>query len=145
MNAALRRPESVLVVVYTQQHEILLLERLDPAGFWQSITGSLHWGESIAAAAQRELYEETGLRELGIRDAGRSQQFPIMPAWRSRFAPGVEFNTEHVCYLELERIMPITLNPEEHHRCEWLAIDAALQRVDSWTNRDAIERLITEQ
>ena len=33
-------PESVLVVVHTLALDVLLIERADHPGFWQSITGS---------------------------------------------------------------------------------------------------------
>jgi dATP pyrophosphohydrolase len=36
-----RRPESVLIVIYTAAGEFLLLERRKPPGFWQSVTCSL--------------------------------------------------------------------------------------------------------
>lgn len=141
MTQRLRRPESVLVVVYTPALEILLLERVSPAGFWQSITGSLQWGESVAAAAAREVREETALPTANLRDAQRSQHFEILPEWRAKFPPDTTSNLEHVWYLELPAPMAVTLNPEEHSRCEWLPIEAALERVSSWTNRDAIAAL----
>jgi dATP pyrophosphohydrolase len=51
-------PRSVLVLVHTSD-AVLLLERLQPAGFWQSVTGSLEPGEDWEDAARRELEEET--------------------------------------------------------------------------------------
>ena len=33
-------PESVLVVVHTPALEVLLIERADKPGYWQSVTGS---------------------------------------------------------------------------------------------------------
>ena len=63
-NAATRfkRPESVLVVVYTCTGKVLLLRRADIPEFWQSITGSMEWGdEQPAETAARELREETGI------------------------------------------------------------------------------------
>ena len=141
MSAPLRRPESVLVVVYTTALQILLLERVQPPGFWQSVTGSLEWGETPEQAARREVFEETRLPDDGLRDGRRSQRFEILPQWRARFAPDVESNLEHVWYLELPSIQKVTLNPAEHRGCEWLDLDAALERVSSWTNRDAIAAL----
>ena len=46
--AEFRRPESVLVVVHTPALEVLLLERVEPRGFWQSVTGTLRWAETPA-------------------------------------------------------------------------------------------------
>ena len=141
--AEFRRPESVLVVVYTPALECLLLERVTPAGFWQSVTGTLGWNETAADAAAREVREETGLTPTGLRDSGRSQAFPILPAWRKRFAPDVKENLEHVWYLETPEPVAVTLNPAEHTAYEWLPLDAALARVSSWTNRAALERLLS--
>ena len=50
-----RRPESVLVIVHTASLECLLLERVSPEGFWQSVTGTLRWDETPPMAAAREL------------------------------------------------------------------------------------------
>jgi len=141
MSKTLRRPESVLVVVYTRPHEFLLLERTSPAGFWQSVTGSLEWDETAEQAARRELAEETGLAADGLRDGECAQRFPILPQWRSRFAEDVESNLEHVWYLELPERVEVALNPQEHSQHVWLDFDAAIERVTSWTNRDAIASL----
>ena len=58
-------PISVLVVIHTPELNVLLLERADRPGFWQSVTGSQDAGETLPQTAQREIGEETGL------DAGR--------------------------------------------------------------------------
>jgi dATP pyrophosphohydrolase len=55
-------PLSVLVVVHTPALGVLLIERSDVSGFWQSVTGSKdHIDESFAAVAVREVLEETGI------------------------------------------------------------------------------------
>lgn len=132
-----KRPESVLVLVHTAE-QVLLLERRHPPGFWQSVTGSLEPGEDWHAAAIRELHEETGLSADGLLDTGVVNRFPILPAWRHRYAPGVAENEEHVFCLPLEAPRHVTLNPREHRRAAWLDIAQALRRVSSWSNREAI-------
>ena len=139
--ADFKRPESVLVVVHTPALECLLLERVEPRGFWQSVTGSLHWDETPAECAARELAEETGLAAFGLRDAHVSRSFPILPAWRSRFAPGVESNLEHLWYLEVPEVRPVAIAPREHAAYLWLPLDGAIEKVASWTNREALQRL----
>jgi dATP pyrophosphohydrolase len=136
-----KRPESVLVVIYTPSRECLLLQRTEPRGFWQSVTGSLRWNETPAECAAREVREETGLSAHGLHDARRERVFPILPGFRRRYAPGVESNLEHLWYLERPTIEPVRLEPREHVAFEWLPIDAAIERVASWTNREALENL----
>jgi len=138
-----KRPESVLVVVYTSRGEVLMLNRTRPKGFWQSVTGSLKWGEGARQAAERELFEETGLRAAGrLRDARHTERFPILPAWRSRFAPSSHYNREHLFYLGLPSRRTVRLNSREHSELRWLPISQAARLASSWTNRDAILRLI---
>ncbi len=139
--AEFKRPESVLIVVHTPALDCLLLERVEPRGFWQSVTGSLRPGETAAECAARELEEETGLMPEGLSDAHVQRSFPILPAWRSRYAPGVDSNVEHQWYLEVPEVRAIRLEPAEHVAYLWLPIEAAIERVASWTNREALQLL----
>jgi dATP pyrophosphohydrolase len=139
--AEFRRPESVLVVVHTSTLDCLLLERLEPRGFWQSVTGTLRFAETPAECAARELQEETGLSPQGLRDAHVQRSFPILPAWRSRYAPGVESNVEHRWYLEVPEVRAVHIEPTEHVAYLWLPVQAAIEKVASWTNREALQRL----
>jgi dihydroneopterin triphosphate diphosphatase len=139
--AEFKRPESVLIVVHTPALDCLLLERVEPRGFWQSVTGSLRPGETAAECAARELEEETGLAPEGLSDAHVQRSFPILPAWRSRYAPGVDSNLEHQWSLEVPEVRAIRLEPAEHVAYLWLPIEAAIERVASWTNREALQLL----
>ena len=136
-----KRPESVLVIVCTTTGEVLMLRRVDPPDFWQSVTGSLRWGESAAAAARRELREETGI-DLEPLDCGHSNRFPIHPAWRRRYAPAVTTNLEHVFRVECAVRPAVRLNPREHSSYRWLPRTAAAGLASSWTDRDALLRLV---
>ncbi|HHW76816.1 MAG TPA: dihydroneopterin triphosphate diphosphatase [Xanthomonadaceae bacterium] len=138
-----KRPESVLVVVYTAAGEVLVLRRCQPPDFWQSVTGSLRWEETNPLdAARRELCEETGLGDgVEVVACGTINRFPILPPWRHRYAPNVTENIEHVFRILLPERRPIVLNPAEHLEYEWLPRAVAVARVTSWTNRDAILRL----
>jgi dATP pyrophosphohydrolase len=136
-----RRPESVLVVVHTPKLDCLLLERVEPRGFWQSVTGTLGWAETAAECAARELVEETGLVPDGLRDAQVQHTFPILPAWRSRYAPDVQSNLEHLWYLEVPEMRAVQLAPGEHVAYLWLPVAAAIEKVAAWTNREALQRL----
>jgi len=135
-----KRPESVLVVVYTVADEMLILRRCQPPDFWQSVTGSLRWEETNPLeTARRELFEETGLGEgLSIIACNTVNRFPILPPWRRRYAPDATENTEYVFRVCLSERCPIALNPVEHSEYEWLPRTIAAHRVTSWTNQDAI-------
>lgn len=134
-----KRPESVLVLVYTTAGEVLLLRRRQPDDFWQSVTGSLEWDETPLQAARRELREETGLAaDATLIDCGVSNRFPILPAWRARYAPDVDHNVEHVFRLAFDARPPIHLEPAEHLEYRWLTRQAAADLATSYTNRDAI-------
>jgi dATP pyrophosphohydrolase len=143
--AEFRRPESVLVVVHTPALDCLLLERVEPRGFWQSVTGTLRWEETPAECAARELEEETGLAPHGLRDAHVQRSFSILPAWRSRYAPGVDSNVEHLWYLAVPAARAVRIELTEHVAYRWLPIDEAIAKVASWTNREALQLLKDSQ
>jgi dATP pyrophosphohydrolase len=137
-------PVSALVLVYTRDLRVLLIERADAPGYWQSVTGSQEPGESLAATAARELREETGIDAGaygGVVDWRHSNVYEIYARWRHRYAPGVTHNTEHVFGLELPEPVPVRLDPREHRAHLWLPWQDAALRCFSWSNRDAIEWL----
>lgn len=135
-----KRPDSVLVVIHTPDHHVLLLHRCPPFGFWQSVTGSLAPGETPREAATRELAEETGLLVSAgeLIDWRLTNRFPIPAQWRQRYPPGVCHNSESVFSLCLPAPREVTLAPAEHDAAEWLPAALALPRIWSWTNRDAL-------
>ncbi len=141
-----KRPESALVLVYTADLQVLLLKRVTPpCGIWQSVTGSLAWDEQPPAAAQRELQEETGLHFArdALQATGVINRFEIVPESRGFYAPGTTENTEHVFRLCLPASCPVQLNPAEHSESCWLPAQQALEKTWSWSNKAAIEALIT--
>ena len=136
-------PLSVLVVIYTPDLQVLLLERADHPGYWQSVTGSCDPGETLAQTAAREVFEETGLEagRYALTDWQTENVFEIYPEWRGRYAPGVTRNTEHVFGLRVPATVPVKLSPKEHLAQLWLPYDEAAEKVFSWTNADALRRL----
>ena len=136
-------PVSVLVLVHTPDLLVLLLERADRPGFWQSVTGSQHAGETLAETAARELYEETGIDATRYRviDWQKQNVFEIYPHWRYRYAPGVTHNTEHVFAVEVPEPIEVTLAPREHLAYAWLPWREAADKAFSWSNAEAILEL----
>jgi dATP pyrophosphohydrolase len=133
-------PVSTLVVIYTPQLDVLLLERADHPGFWQSVTGSQDEGETLAQTAAREVAEETGIEASRneLADWNLQNVFEIYPVWRGRYAPGVTHNTEHVFGLRLPGRIAVRVEPREHLAAEWVPWREAADRVFSWSNRKAI-------
>ena len=133
-------PVSTLVVIYTPALEVLLLERADRPGSWQSVTGSQQPGEPLRETAIREVGEETGLdaTRFELQEWNLQNVFEIYPVWRHRYAPGVTHNTEHVFGLQLPETQVVRVAPREHLKAQWVPWKDAAERVFSWSNRAAI-------
>jgi dATP pyrophosphohydrolase len=140
---AYKQPVSVLVVIYTAALDVLLLERADHPGYWQSVTGSRDDDERLEQTAAREACEETGLQAENYRlsDWHYQNVYEIYPVWRHRYAPGVTQNTEHVYGLQLPEIQPVTIAPREHLAYVWLPWREAAEKCFSPSNRAAIMQL----
>ena len=128
-------------MVHTPDLEVLLVNRADVSGFWQSVTGAKDSEEeSFEAAAVREVFEETGIdaRSGVLRDWGLENVYEIYPRWRHRYAPGVTHNTEHVFGLRVPAGTPVRLQPREHTAYQWLPWRAAADACFSPSNAEAI-------
>ena len=142
-------PESVLVVIHTPALKVLLLERADHPGYWQSMTGSKDsLAEPLLATAQREVLEETGivvgtsdLPLSALRDWQLANDYEIYPVWRHRYAPGVTRNIEHVFGLTVPEGSVVTLAPREHLAYLWLPWKEAADRCFSPSNAEAVLQL----
>jgi dATP pyrophosphohydrolase len=136
-------PQSVLVVIYTPALDVLLIERADAPGFWQSVTGAKDWvDEPWVSTAAREVMEETGIdvHAAGhtLADWALENTYSIYPQWRHRYAPGVLQNTERVFGLCVPNATPVTLSPREHTAYQWLPWQAAADACFSASNAEAI-------
>jgi len=136
-----RRPESVLIVIHTEGGEFLLLERRRPPGFWQSVTGSMEWGEPADVAARREVIEETGIRQGVLVNLQWTQVYEILPAFGKVYAPGVRQKLEHAFSLRLQSSVPVVLSDAEHVQFRWVSAADAMETASSSTNRAVIAEL----
>ncbi len=137
-------PRSVLVVIHTEGGQVLLIERAQQPGFWQSVTGSLdHDDEPWVEAARREVQEETGIEAAASAfiDWHLSNTYEIYPAWRHRYAPGITHNTERLFSLCVPPGTPVRLSPREHRAWQWLDWRAAVDACFSPSNAEAISWL----
>ena len=145
----LKIPESVLVVIHTGALDVLLLERADAPGFWQSVTGSKDsLEESLVETCVREVAEETGIAIgsaavplANLVDWQLANVYDIYPQWQHRYAEGVTRNTEHVFGLRVPSDTPVRPAPREHLRHEWLDWRTAADRCFSPSNAEAILQL----
>jgi dATP pyrophosphohydrolase len=138
--AGKKQPVSVLVVIYTVDNEVLLLERADHPGYWQSVTGSREGDDSLRDTAIREVLEETGLEATlyELTDWQFQNHYEIYPHWQHRYPAGVTQNVEHVFGLQLPGRVAITLSPREHLNYQWLPLQEAADKVFSPSNRAMI-------
>jgi dihydroneopterin triphosphate diphosphatase len=141
MDRPFKIPQSVLVVIHTPTRDVLLINRTDSPGFWQSVTGSKdHPDEPYAQTAIREVQEETGIDcAIGaLTDWQIENIYDIYPKYLHRYAPGVTRNTEHVFGLCVPAGTPVALNPREHTAYQWLPWRQAADRCFSPSNAEAI-------
>lgn len=140
-------PVSVLVVIYTVDLQVLLLERADHPGYWQSVTGSQDPGETLQQTAMREVAEETGLHaaDYVLTDWHIENRYEIYEEWRWRYGPDVQFNTEHVFGLCLPETVPVGISAREHLSFIWLPWRQASEKVFSSSNAEAIRKLPVSQ
>lgn len=143
MNTIYKQPVSALIVVYTRALEVLLLERADFPGFWQSVTGSREGEETLFETARRETEEETGLvaAHYLLTDWEQQNVYAIYPKWVHRYPPGTTQNTEHVFGLLLPHPVEIAIAPREHLSYQWVDWQTAADKVYSPSNRAAILEL----
>ncbi|MCL4747176.1 MAG: dihydroneopterin triphosphate diphosphatase [Burkholderiaceae bacterium] len=137
-------PESVLVVIHTPDLRVLLLERADQPGFWQSVTGSKnHADEALVQTCRREVLEETGIEcdDFALEDWAQTNRYEIYPHWRDRYPNGITHNTEHVFGLRLPGEVAVRIAPREHLRYAWLPWQQAAERCFSRSNVEAIRQL----
>lgn len=140
----LKRPESVLVVLYDQHHRVLVMQRDDDASFWQSVTGTIEIEEQPIQTAYREVAEETGFvldpLKMPIQNCHQINQFAIRKQWLHRYPPNTQFNFEHVFCVQVDSQQPVILT--EHTAFAWLSKADAINKVWSETNALAIEQFV---
>ncbi len=136
-------PVSVLVVIHTTDLQVLLLERADHPGYWQSVTGSQDPGETLLQTAVREVREETCLNteDYVLTDWQIQNCYEIFEEWSWRYSPGTTHNTEHVFGLELPKTIPVVVSSREHLGYVWLPWQEAAEKVFSSSNAQAIRML----
>ncbi|WP_289030634.1 dihydroneopterin triphosphate diphosphatase [uncultured Paraglaciecola sp.] len=146
MTSPYRIPKSALTVVYNQAGQVLVMQRNDDPAFWQSVTGTLEEGEQPFDTAMREVLEETGIdiaqNGYQLRDCQKINTYEIRDMWKHRYPPNTPFNTEYVFAVEVANDQAVILT--EHSAYFWLDKQAAMEKVWSDTNREAISLYVPD-
>jgi 8-oxo-dGTP pyrophosphatase MutT (NUDIX family) len=140
-----RRPEEVVIVVRRPSESgieyLVLLRSPEKLGYWHLVAGGVDWDEEPAAAAARELEEETGLVTVP-QPLGGSLAYDLAgdpEPVRARFPAG----TERITVWPFLADAPMGWDPEldeEHVAAQWAEQDAAIALLRYPEPREAIRR-----
>jgi len=111
--------------------KILILKRNQrKGGFWQTITGGVHPGESLMEAAQREVHEEVGLSGDDIEISRTETKY---------FFKGDDgyILDEYVFACKIKNISRVSIS-EEHEKFKWLPVQEAQNKTKYDNNKKAI-------
>lgn len=115
--------------------EILVLKRAENrGGFWQTITGGIHIGESFLHAGKREIREELSIMVSKVLYTGFSYSFVGNEGYKLN---------EYVCcvLLNYKRSFNIKLS-EEHTEYKWLEPKNAIRLLKFKDNKIAVKYTI---
>jgi 8-oxo-dGTP pyrophosphatase MutT (NUDIX family) len=140
-----RRPDEVVVVVRRPgghgAEYLVLLRSPEKLGYWHLVAGGVEWGEEPAAAAARELAEETGLSAVP-EPLGSTLSYGLAgdpESVRRRFPAG----TEEITVWPFVADAPAGWEPQldhEHVESRWLAREAAVALLRYPEPREAVRR-----
>jgi len=133
----MRLPIQVEAIIFRRNGnviEYLLLKRLpERNGFWQPVTGGVEEGETRDEALQREIMEETGVRNIVA---------VIEDLYHFEFSDP-NLNQEYVYGVEVSSSEEIVLDPKEHSEYRWCSLQEALQLLHWKENKEALRKLNT--
>jgi 8-oxo-dGTP pyrophosphatase MutT (NUDIX family) len=140
------RGDQEIVVVVRRGPEVLAMRRA-PArlGYWSLVAGGPDPDETPLEAAQRELFEETGL-EAVVRPLPIALSYSLLddpPAIRARYGPGIERVTVHAFVVDAPVKWEPTLDAE-HDLHEWCDRDEALALLMYDATKDAVRAAYRE-
>ena len=112
-------------------------------GFWQGVTGAPLPGESDAAAAAREVYEETGFDVRGsLLALGPRYAYALDPALADRWAALYGAGVSRIGVVPFGATAPDgsepALDPHEHDAYAWCTYEEARALLDWPVEADAL-------
>ena len=118
--------------------EYLLLKTTpEREDFWQPVTGGLEEGETKVEALKREVWEETGIKNIA-RIIENVDYFEYPDA---HFIKGFDFIKEYVFGVEVDPNVRIAINGKEHSQFKWCSFQEALELLKWDENKKALSRL----
>jgi 8-oxo-dGTP pyrophosphatase MutT (NUDIX family) len=133
----MRLPIQVEAIIFRRNGnviEYLLLKRPpERNGFWQPVTGGVEERETRDEALQREIMEETGVRNIVA---------VIEDLYHFEFSDP-NLNQEYVYGVEVSSSEEIVLDPKEHSEYRWCSLQEALQLLHWKENKEALRKLNT--
>jgi dihydroneopterin triphosphate diphosphatase len=118
--------------------EYLLLKTTpEREDFWQPVTGGLEEGETKIEALKREVFEETGVKNV-VRIVENVGYFDYPDA---HFIKGFDHIQEYVFGVEVDPDERIVVDGKEHSRFQWCSLQETLQLLKWEENKKALSRL----
>jgi 8-oxo-dGTP pyrophosphatase MutT (NUDIX family) len=118
--------------------EYLLLKTTpEREDFWQPVTGGLEEGETKVEALKREIWEETGIKNVA-RIIENVDYFEYPDA---HFIKGFDFIKEYVFGVEVDPNIRIDIDGREHSQFKWCSFQEALELLKWDENKKALSRL----
>jgi lipoyl(octanoyl) transferase len=118
-----------VAIVVRREDRYLVLRRVpERQGYWNLVAGGLEDEEAPAAAAARELREETGLGGVSLADLGLELSYSLAgdpPEVCARFAPGTETVKVHAFLARAPAGWEPALD-HEHDAYRWCTADEAV-------------------
>ncbi len=119
---------------------LVMLRQPDQGLWWSSVTGMLEPGESLEAAAHRELKEEVGLTGT-LTPLDLVHTFWVDPAILHLPEGEPRFNTETCFHMEVLADAEVRLSPEEHSEYRWCSLEEAHALMHWEGSKAAVKRL----
>lgn len=114
LEGIMKTNNQIEVIVFKKDNDgysfLMLKRNSKKGGFWQPITGNVDPGETFEDAAIRELFEETGVKEL-IRLFYTGFSFNFFDDGRNQI--------EKVYAVQIDKLTPIVIS-QEHEEYSWV-------------------------
>jgi 8-oxo-dGTP pyrophosphatase MutT (NUDIX family) len=141
----MRGDQEILVVVRRGPEYLVMRRAPERLGYWSLVAGGLEPDETPQEAAQRELFEETGL-QAQVRPLPIELSYSLLddpPAIRARYAPGIEKVVVHPFLVDAPVKWEPTLDAE-HDVYQWCDLGEALDLLFYDTTKDVVRAAARE-